>query len=302
MYSYEERMRAGTWLCRESANPIMPNRFEAIRQAAHLEVDAISLGASYNVDIRYEQLGLSYVPLWLPASDLFETATFFDQLLGKGLQPDYAIIVLDAYQFYQDNGTPAGWDVLHPVTRDPAYALVHEMSPFELIGGDVTGWLWSMFTPPQISGAAPRSSQVWKAIKGLLDPPDNSPYARYDFHQVPDPAAPAHVRAVSDFLSNILIHTVEANPKIIDRTMPELRRIALLARTHDIQLVVVAGVPLLRQYEDALTKAISDAGLDKIIRPEDALAQATELLREEGATVIPLVTVWDRNKDGAQTE
>jgi hypothetical protein len=295
-------LKGGEWLTRESITTIMPNRFEAVRRIGTLEADSISIGASYNVDVRHDLLGLRNVPLWLPVADVFEAAELFEQILKAGASPNYVFIVLDPYQLYQDNSTRSDFRMLNPAPRDAAYGLLSVLAPFALIDWDYAGWLEAFLLPPRDIPPRPQIRIVLRAIDAISDPPDRSPFARFEFHEVPDPAAPEHVREVADFLSPIITGSFQADPMILERTSAELGRIADLAASGGIELVVVMGIPLVAEYRAELSARIKAAGLAQQVDLQQAIARATQTLEAAGSTVIPLSAVWDTKVDDRRTE
>ncbi|PWR04556.1 hypothetical protein DKT77_00895 [Meridianimarinicoccus roseus] len=294
-------LKGSAWLTRDAVIPIMPTRLEAVRRIGTLEHDSVSLGASYNVDVRHDLLGLRNVPLWLPVADLFETAALFEQIVKAGAAPAYAFIMLDPYQMYQDNGARDDWRMLNPASRDAAHGLLSVLAPFLPIDGDRAGWLEALFLPPR--GIPPTALiRHLLPVPGRIEVPDRSPFARFEFNKVPDPAVPEHAREVADFVTPIIIGSVRADPMILERTSAELGRIADLAAAEGIELVVVVGIPLVARYRAELAARMIAAGLAQQVDLTQAIARATQTLEAAGATVIPLSAVWDTGADDQRTE
>lgn len=290
------------WFYRDTVFPIMPNRLNAIQSADRLDVSAVTIGASYNVDIDFGLLGLTHVPLWLPAADLFEAAEIFEQFLRRGGSPEYVFMVLDANQLYQDNGARRDFKAVNPASRDAAYILTTSSSPFALIDGDIWGWMEANFLPPRKIPLSSNSRAFHAAVMNVLDPPGRSPWAQFEFPQLPDPAGVEEIQQVTDFIMRPVTVAVDQDPEILDRSIAALQRIAVLASGSKVKLIVIAGAPFVPPYEDALENATRAAGLSSIIDRDFALDRAIETLGNAGALVIPRSAVWDRDVDGKRMD
>ncbi|QIE42974.1 SGNH/GDSL hydrolase family protein (plasmid) [Rhodobacteraceae bacterium SC52] len=295
-------LKALSWCTRETSFPIMPSRVSAFELADSLDVSAITIGASYNVNISFDLLEMSHVPLWLPSADIFETEKIFEQFLLSGGAPDYAFMILDFSQLYQDNGTRQKLKSLNPSPRDQAYILTTINSAFSLIEGDILGWLEASFFPPRGIFHLSHTRALHSAFVNAIDPPERSPSARFEFPQLSDPAAPDQIQIVVDFITRLVVTTVNEDPEILDRSIAALQRIAELAAQSNVKLIVIAGAPLVRPYEEALARATKAAELSIVVDKDVALARASKALVNGDALVIPLSDVWDREVDGMRLD